>query len=180
MDINLGDIFKSPYFNRIMAALAVATIIAAIKFSESKTLFVLAVAFSVYTLFTVIAWLVSHYNHKQYIQSIEESNRQYKAEKAAKAKAQAEYVFGRLSFENQQVLMAVIREGVINGYSNSRLFRDKRAALPLTSKLQSIVSSDHLLWDIIQIDETFDSITVIINPDLYDVITEKMNIINTQ
>lgn len=180
MEISLGDVFKSPYFNRMIAALAVATVVAAFMYPESKTLIVLAIAFSVYTLFTIILWFKTRHDYNMFVKDIEKESKKYEAEKTKKAKAQAEYIFGRISHDNQQLLMSVIREGVIKGYRNSRIFRDKRTFFPMISKLQNLVCLDSLLWDKIKIDETNDSVSVIIEPNLYDVIIEKMNTINAQ
>ena len=178
MELNLGDIFKSPYFNRMVAALAVASIIAAFIYPESKVILILAIAFSVYTLFSVIVWLKNYSDHKKYVQSIKEENQKYEDEKAKEKKAQAEFIFGRLSRENQQLLASIIRDGEMNGYSNCRIFKDKQSVFPLISKLNTIIYDDYLFAKNVTIEQTSDSVSIYIEPNLYKVIEDKMNSIN--
>lgn len=175
MELNVGDLFKSPYLNRIIAALAIGFGITAYLRPEESWLLVVAIACAAYTLLGIIFWFVSYRKNKKLIKQRNEYMLKQEQEREANAVAEAEFIFERLSLVNQDILRSVVQYGEKSQVRNVRIFRDKQRCFNLISKLQTIYSSDGRLWDRISIEDTFDSTSVIFEPTFFDVVNNSIS-----
>jgi hypothetical protein len=175
MDWSFLNIFKKADFNTLVFSLAVMGWIMLYFYPDIIYLKMIALLCSVYC----ISRFVVHLYHVYQISKTNKANAKYdKAQKDKRAhdrELQAQFVYDRLSLDDQKILQEIIRKGEKSCYSDVYIIKDKLSNCMFISQVQMILYSDDLINNWISINESSDSYSINIKSPLNSIVENRIN-----
>lgn len=175
MDWNFLSIFKKAEFNTLMFSLAVMGWILIIIYPYIIFFQIIAILCSVYC----ISRLVVHLYHVYQINQAKKADAKYEKDQKEKLthdkELQAQFVYDRLSLDNQKILQEIIRRGEKSCYSDVYIIKDKLSNCMFISQVRMILFSDNMINNWISIEESSDSYSIYIKSPLNSIIESRIN-----
>lgn len=126
-----------------------------------------------------IARFVVHLYNVYHVSQINKENAKYDQELKDKRthdrKLQAQFVYDRLSLDDQKRLQEIIRRSERSCYSDVYIIKDKLSNCMFISEIQMILFNDDMINNWISINESSDSYSINIKSPLNSIIESKLN-----
>ena len=175
MDWSFLNIFKRADFNTLMFSLAIMGWIMFYLYPDIIYFIMIAIMCSVYC----IARFVVHLYNVYHVSQINKENAKYDQELKDKRthdrKLQAQFVYDRLSLDDQKRLQEIIRRSEKSCYSDVYIIKDKLSNCMFISEIQMILFNDDMINNWISINESSDSYSINIKSPLNSIIESQTN-----
>ena len=175
MDWSFLNIFKRADFNTLMFSLAVTGWILLYFHPDIIYFKIIALLCSIYCISRFIVHLYNAYQ----IRKVNKANAKYDQEQNVKRthdrELQAQFVYDRLSRNDQELLQEVINKSEKSCYPDVYIIKDKLSNCMFISQVQMILFGDDMINSWISINESSDSYSIIIKSPLNSIIESKLN-----
>lgn len=171
MNWDFLDIFKKAHFNTLMFSAAITAWIFLYIYPENNYILGAAIFCSIYCLARLAVYIKNYYKEYQ----ISEENRQHKKQQEDKKirdnKLQAQYVYDRLSEENQKMLSHLVKIAKKSAYSDVYILEGSNPeSLIIIPQINRLLYGDAMIEQWISINESIDSYSVYIKSPLNKII----------
>lgn len=175
MDWSFLNIFKRADFNTLMFSLAIMGWIMFYLYPDIIYFIMIAIMCSVYCIARFVVHSYNAYQESQVNKANVKYDQELKDKRTHDRELQAQFVYERLSSDDQKLLQEIIRKGEKSCYSDVYIIRDKLSNCMFISQVQMILYSDDMIHNWISINESSDSYSINIKSPLNSIIESKSN-----
>lgn len=175
MDWSFLNIFKRADFNTLMFSLAVTGWIMLYNNPDIIYLKMITLLCSIYCISRFFVYLYNVYQVSKTNKANAKYHKEQNDKKARDRELQAQFVYDRLSLDNQKILQEIIRRGEKSCYSDVYIIKDKLSNCMFISQVRMILFSDNMINNWISIEESSDSYSIYIKLPLNSIIESRIN-----
>lgn len=175
MDWSFLNIFKRADFNTLMFSLAVTGWIMLYNNPDIIYLKMITLLCSIYCISRFFVYLYNVYQVSKTNKANAKYHKEQNDKKARDRELQAQFVYDRLSLDNQKILQEIIRRGEKSCYSDVYIIKDKLSNCMFISQVRMILFSDNMINNWISIEESSDSYSIYIKSPLNSIIESRIN-----
>ena len=175
MDWSFLNIFKRADFNTLMFSLAIMGWIMFYLYPDIIYFIIIAITCSVYCIARFVVHLYNAYQIYQINKANAKYNQELKDKRAHDMELQAQFVYDRLSPNDQKLMQEIIRKGEKSSFPDVYIIKDKLSNCMFISQVQMILFSDDMISNWISINESSDSYSINIKSPLNLIIESQLN-----
>jgi len=174
MDWSFMNIFKRADFNTLMFSLAIMGWIMNCLYPDIIYFIMIAIMCSVYCIARFVVHLYDAYQLSQINKANAKYDQEQKDKMAHDRELQAQFVYDRLSLDNQKLLQEIVRKGEKSSYSDVYIIKDVHSNSFIISQISMMLFHDNMVNSWVTINESQDSCSIYIKNPLNIIIERQI------
>lgn len=175
MDWSFLNIFKRADFNTLMFSLGVMGWIMNYLYPDIIYFIMIAIMCSVYCIARFVVHLYNAYQVSQTNKANAKYDQEQKDKMAHDRELQAQFVYDRLSCDDQKLLQDVVSKGEKSSYSDVYIIKGRCSNSFMISQISMMLLHDNMIGSWITINESQDTCSIYIKNPLNIIIERKIN-----